>query len=207
MPQPTLSKQEIESVHFRYADFEQALARYPLDRMKPGWNEMADGERIFFIPSPSAGLWATRAKLMGRATRLHGVSRRDEWKGGKRTLAKARRRKESGDLEGMKWFRAVNSKSLAWHVAAREERTHAEPRSILGLGTDEIVLSQRVLVFVSEYSARMASCLNLCALAPLREIRLAASIIDPAASRPSLTGFSTHIQYVQDASNASFSRY
>ena len=29
---------------------------------------MPDGERVFFIPTPSAGLWATRAKLFGRAT-------------------------------------------------------------------------------------------------------------------------------------------
>jgi hypothetical protein len=33
------------------------LAKYPPDRMQPGWNVMPDGERVFFIPTPAAGLW------------------------------------------------------------------------------------------------------------------------------------------------------
>jgi hypothetical protein len=61
-----MTKEEIESVHFEYADIGAALARYPINSMRPGWNTMADGERIYFIPTPSAGLWATRAKLAGR---------------------------------------------------------------------------------------------------------------------------------------------
>ncbi len=63
-----LSKEEIESVGFQYADLADSLARYRVDELSPGWNEMPDGEQIFFIPTPSAGLWATRAKLFGRAT-------------------------------------------------------------------------------------------------------------------------------------------
>jgi nickel-dependent lactate racemase len=61
-----LSRQEMESVHFGHADLDEMLTRYPPDRMKPGWNDMPDGERVFFIPTPSAGLWATREKLFGR---------------------------------------------------------------------------------------------------------------------------------------------
>lgn len=63
-----LSKREIEGVGFQYADLTETLARYKIDELTPGWNEMPDGEQIFFIPTPSAGLWTTRAKLFGRAT-------------------------------------------------------------------------------------------------------------------------------------------
>ena len=40
---------------------------YPLERMTPGWNTLGDGERVYFIPTPAAGLWATREKLGERA--------------------------------------------------------------------------------------------------------------------------------------------
>jgi nickel-dependent lactate racemase len=66
--QSGLSRDEIESVCFRYADLEETLARYRPDQMKPGWNETAAGERVFFIPTPSAGLWSTRQRLSGRTT-------------------------------------------------------------------------------------------------------------------------------------------
>jgi hypothetical protein len=62
-----VSKADIELVNFRYADLGETLARYPIDDMEPGWNELSDGERVYFIPTPSAGLWATRVKLFGRA--------------------------------------------------------------------------------------------------------------------------------------------
>jgi hypothetical protein len=61
-----LSRQEIEGVNFRYADLDETLAEYPPDRLKEGFNDLPNGERIFFIPTPSAGLWATREKLFSR---------------------------------------------------------------------------------------------------------------------------------------------
>jgi nickel-dependent lactate racemase len=61
-----LSPAEIEGVGFRYADLQQTLARYQPDGRHEGWNSTADGERFYFIPTPSAGLWATRDKLYGR---------------------------------------------------------------------------------------------------------------------------------------------
>ena len=64
--QSRLSQAEIEGVCFQYADLDQTLARYPVDSMSPGWNDLPDGERVYFIPTPAAGLWATRAKLFGR---------------------------------------------------------------------------------------------------------------------------------------------
>ncbi len=60
-----LSRQEIEQVNFQYADLKETLQRYPVDKLREGFNDIG-GERIFFIPTPSAGLWATKAKLLGR---------------------------------------------------------------------------------------------------------------------------------------------
>ena len=63
-----VSREEIERVGFRYADLAETLAKYPPDRLHEGFNELSGGERVFFIPTPSAGLWATREKLFNRAT-------------------------------------------------------------------------------------------------------------------------------------------
>jgi len=61
-----LTADEIEGVNFEYADLQEMLKRYDPAKMKEGWNTMPDGERVFFISTPSAGLWATRAKLGDR---------------------------------------------------------------------------------------------------------------------------------------------
>lgn len=53
-----LSQQEIESVGFRYADFDEITARYHPDTLKEGYNTMPDGEEVFYISSPALGLWA-----------------------------------------------------------------------------------------------------------------------------------------------------
>jgi nickel-dependent lactate racemase len=58
-----LGRREVEGVHFAYADLEEALARYPQSQMTEGWNTMPDGERVFYISTPSAGLWATRGSV------------------------------------------------------------------------------------------------------------------------------------------------
>src|SRR5271156_4480302 len=55
-----LSEQEIEQVGFEYAGLSEAQARYNPAIMKEGWNTMPDGEEVFYISTPSAGLWATR---------------------------------------------------------------------------------------------------------------------------------------------------
>lgn len=58
-----LNRADIESIGYRYADPDEALSRYNPDVMTDGWNTMPDGERVFFISTPSAGLWATRERL------------------------------------------------------------------------------------------------------------------------------------------------
>lgn len=58
-----LAKKDIEQVNYEYADLKETLARYAPEKMKEGWNTMPDGEEVFYISTPSAGLWATEAKL------------------------------------------------------------------------------------------------------------------------------------------------
>ncbi|MDD4713752.1 MAG: lactate racemase domain-containing protein [Bacteroidales bacterium] len=58
-----LSKEEIEGVNFKYLDYKQAKDRYHPETMKDGFNTMPDGEEVYFISTPSAGLWTTKDKL------------------------------------------------------------------------------------------------------------------------------------------------
>jgi nickel-dependent lactate racemase len=58
-----VSRQEIESVNFRYADLKQMTQRYDPAKLKDGWNTMPDGEKIFYISNPALGLWAYRGRF------------------------------------------------------------------------------------------------------------------------------------------------
>ena len=60
-----LSKEEVEGVGFEYGDLKTMLTRYSPQALHYGYNPV-DGEEIFFIPNPGLGLWAYRAKLLGR---------------------------------------------------------------------------------------------------------------------------------------------
>lgn len=58
-----LSREEIESVNFRYDDLSRMLKKYDPDRLHEGFNKMADGEEIYYISNPAVGLWASKDKL------------------------------------------------------------------------------------------------------------------------------------------------
>jgi len=60
-----LSREEIESVGYQYADLAAMQAKYDPEQLAEGWNEMPDGERVFFISNPALGLWAARKRLQG----------------------------------------------------------------------------------------------------------------------------------------------
>lgn len=53
-----LSKQEIESVNYQYADINLAQQKYNPLKLNDGFNTMPDGEEIFYISNPALGLWA-----------------------------------------------------------------------------------------------------------------------------------------------------
>jgi nickel-dependent lactate racemase len=57
-----LTREEIESVGFRYADLNTMLARYNPESLAHGYNQI-DGEEVFFIGNPGLGLWAHRNRL------------------------------------------------------------------------------------------------------------------------------------------------
>ena len=57
-PGPDMTREEIESVGFAWGDLEETLRRYPIDKMKDGWNMMPDGEEVYYISNPALGLWA-----------------------------------------------------------------------------------------------------------------------------------------------------
>ena len=68
-----LTQAEIEQVGYEYADLAEAQVRYAPEKMKDGWNTMPDGEEVFYISTPSAGLWATEAKLNNTSRRDYGA--------------------------------------------------------------------------------------------------------------------------------------
>lgn len=58
-----LSKEEIESVNFNYAELDTMMQQYNPAVLKDGFNTMPDGEEVFFISNPALGLWAFKEKF------------------------------------------------------------------------------------------------------------------------------------------------
>jgi len=52
-----LTRAEVESVGFQYADLAEMTKKYNPDHLKDGWNTV-DGEEIYYISNPALGLWA-----------------------------------------------------------------------------------------------------------------------------------------------------
>jgi len=58
-----LSKEEIESVNFKYASLEEMIKKYNPENLKDGFNTLIDGEEIYYISNPALGLWAYKERL------------------------------------------------------------------------------------------------------------------------------------------------
>ncbi|KAA3616922.1 MAG: DUF2088 domain-containing protein [Calditrichaeota bacterium] len=58
-----LTKEEIESVNFQYADLMQMQKKYDPQKLQDGFNTMPDGEEIFYISNPALGLWAFKDRF------------------------------------------------------------------------------------------------------------------------------------------------
>jgi len=58
-----LTKDEIESVNFRYADLKTMMKNYNPAMLREGVNRLAGGEEIYYISNPAVGLWASKDKL------------------------------------------------------------------------------------------------------------------------------------------------
>jgi nickel-dependent lactate racemase len=57
------SREEIESVNYRYAPVDEMLQRYAPTTLQPGYNTLPDGEEIYFISNPGLGLWTHEKKF------------------------------------------------------------------------------------------------------------------------------------------------
>jgi len=58
-----LTQKEIESVGFKYADYDEMTAKYNPEKLKDGFNILPDGEEIFYISNPAIGLWAYKDRF------------------------------------------------------------------------------------------------------------------------------------------------
>jgi nickel-dependent lactate racemase len=58
-----LTREEIESVSFQYADLIEAIRRYDPGRLSDGFNTTPDGEEVFFISNPALGLWGLKSQF------------------------------------------------------------------------------------------------------------------------------------------------
>jgi nickel-dependent lactate racemase len=58
-----LSREEIESVNYKYHDLEDMLAKYDPQKLRDGYNILSDGEEIYFISNPALGLWAFKDRF------------------------------------------------------------------------------------------------------------------------------------------------
>ena len=54
-----ISRQQMEAVGYRAADYDALAARYDPHKLRCGYNRV-DGEEIYFIPNPALGLWINR---------------------------------------------------------------------------------------------------------------------------------------------------
>ena len=57
-----ISLQEVESVGFKAASYDEMAKKYDPDKLSYGYNTV-DGEQIYYIPNPALGLWINREKF------------------------------------------------------------------------------------------------------------------------------------------------
>ncbi len=62
-----LTREEIESVNFKYAPLEDMLKMYDPALLNEGMNVTAEDEEVFFISNPAIGLWACKDRMQIQA--------------------------------------------------------------------------------------------------------------------------------------------
>ncbi|MCK5153887.1 MAG: DUF2088 domain-containing protein [Spirochaetales bacterium] len=58
-----LSKEEIESVNFKYASLKEMLEKYNPEKLRDGFNTLSNEEEIYYISNPALGLWAHKDRF------------------------------------------------------------------------------------------------------------------------------------------------
>ena len=61
-----LTRAEIESVGFSFAELTEAQQRYSPTALHDGWNDVG-GERVYYVSHPGLGLWALRSRFESSA--------------------------------------------------------------------------------------------------------------------------------------------
>jgi nickel-dependent lactate racemase len=57
-----LTRDEVEGVNFKYADYDETAEIYNPSELVDGWNKI-NGEKIYYISNPALGLWAERKRF------------------------------------------------------------------------------------------------------------------------------------------------
>lgn len=55
-----LSREEVESVNYSYADSDEMLRRYTPEAKSDGYHRLPDGEEFYLVKNPALGLWTAR---------------------------------------------------------------------------------------------------------------------------------------------------
>lgn len=63
-PGDGVSKEEIESVNYKYCHYDDMIKQYPLESLKDGWNILPNGEEVFYVSNPALGLWSVKDKFV-----------------------------------------------------------------------------------------------------------------------------------------------
>ncbi|MFA5656765.1 MAG: lactate racemase domain-containing protein [Dysgonamonadaceae bacterium] len=58
-----LTREEIESVGFKYGDIDEMIRRYPIKYLKEGMNNTTNGDEFYYISNPALGLWAYKERF------------------------------------------------------------------------------------------------------------------------------------------------
>jgi nickel-dependent lactate racemase len=55
-----LSREEILKAKYEYGELAEYSQRYDIGKLRDGWNDLPNGERLFFVRDPAMGLWKRR---------------------------------------------------------------------------------------------------------------------------------------------------
>jgi nickel-dependent lactate racemase len=58
-----ISHKEITDVNFNAISYDEAILKYPIDSLVPGYNTLPNGEEIYYIQNPALGLWINKEKF------------------------------------------------------------------------------------------------------------------------------------------------
>ena len=58
-----LDEAGVRKIGYDYMPYDQAVCRYDVQKLVPGYNTMPDGEVVYFIGNPALGLWMDKSRL------------------------------------------------------------------------------------------------------------------------------------------------